>query len=331
MKDAAKKTLGICIPTFRRPHLLVRCLESAIQQSAGLPLRIFVADDSCSDVNRDVVAAASSRFGELYYARNPTNLGINENIRRVVELANTDYVWLIGEDDYFLPGALAKVCAEIQQAGYPFLFCNYAFVGDSTQSIGRHALSLPADLALEAADFIGQYLWSAGFMGACVLDLAAWRRVASDRYHGTYYAHVGHIVEMIGGPARSVRVLADALVANRAGERTFFTWRSDALGVYFGFERMCRLAADAVPALAPSLHRAVLVYREKQGYLSVRNLARMRAEGIFDSSIYQRHLRAADLPVVTRLVALSILVVPRKFFELLLAFKRVVRRSSGEG
>ena len=318
------KTLGICIPTFRRPDFLARCLESAIRQSQGLALKIFVADDSCTDVNRDVIAAASSRFGELHYERNLVNLGINENIRRVVAMADTDYVWLMGEDDYFVAGALARVCAEIQSGSYPFVFCNYVLVGDDAGPIGRSALSLPGDLVLGAADFIGRYLWSAGFMGACVLDLAEWRRVASDRYLGTYYAHVGYIVEMLGGPAQTVRVLADPLVANRAEERNFFTWRSDALGVYFGFEQMCRLAAGAVPALAPSLLRAALVYRKKQGYLSLRNLARMRAERILDASTYRRYLRAANLPIITRLVTLSVLVVPGRFFELLLACKRVL-------
>ena len=104
------KTIGICIPTYRRPEFLARCLASIGEQTANLAVEVFVADDSCSDVNASVIEAARARLPRLRYYRNDRNLGINENIRHVVELADTDYVWLVGEDDYFLPGALAKVC-----------------------------------------------------------------------------------------------------------------------------------------------------------------------------------------------------------------------------
>ena len=60
-----------------------------------------------------MIRAAALRFPALHHRRNETNLGINENIRRVVETADTDYAWLVGEDDYFLPGALARAVAEI--------------------------------------------------------------------------------------------------------------------------------------------------------------------------------------------------------------------------
>ena len=94
------KTIGICIPTYKRPEFLRRCLASIIDQANGLPIEIFVADDSCSDVNDAVIGEATRRFPALRHRKNETNLGINENIRHVVDIADTDYVWLVGEDDY---------------------------------------------------------------------------------------------------------------------------------------------------------------------------------------------------------------------------------------
>ena len=122
------KTIGICIPTYKRPDFLRRCLASIIDQADGLPIEICVADDSCSDVNDAVIGEAARRFPALRRLKNETNLGINENIRRVVGMADTDYAWLVGEDDYFLPGALARAVAELASANHPFLLCNYALV-----------------------------------------------------------------------------------------------------------------------------------------------------------------------------------------------------------
>jgi len=323
------KTIGICIPTYKRPDFLRRCLDSILDQANGLPVEIFVADDSCSDVNDEVIRAAALRFPALRHRRNETNLGINENIRRVVEMADTDYAWLVGEDDYFLPDALARAVAEVESASSPFVLCNYALVEDSETAPVRTALDVSVDTAVTADRLIRRHLWSAGFMGACLFELRSWRRVASDRYHGTYYAHVGHIVEMLERPDRPVRILGAPLVANRAEGPESFTWRTDALGVFFGFERMCAIAASVVPALAPALDEAALVYREKQRYLSTRSMARMRADGIMALSSYRRHLQPARLPTATRVAALAMVLTPRGLFRVALAAKRWIGARSG--
>ena len=324
------KTIGICIPTYKRPDFLRRCLASIIDQADGLPVQIFVADDSCSDANDAVLREAALRFPALRHQKNEANLGINENIRRVVEMADTDYAWLVGEDDYFLPGALGRAVLEVGSSNNPFVLCNYALVEDSSAAQARPALDVSVDTTLTADEVIRRYLWSAGFMGACLFDLRSWRRVASDRYRGTYYAHVGHIVEMLDRPDRPVRILGAPLVSNRAEGPEAFTWRTDALGVFFGFERMCAIAASVVPALTPALDEAALVYREKQRYLSTRSMARMRADGIMAMSTYRLHLQPAHLPAATRFAALAMVLMPRGLFRAALAAKRWVGdRNSG--
>ena len=51
LKREAVKTLSICIPTYRRPALLERCVRSVISSAADRPIEIVVADDSVSDIN----------------------------------------------------------------------------------------------------------------------------------------------------------------------------------------------------------------------------------------------------------------------------------------
>jgi len=173
------------------------------------------------------------------------------------------------------------------------------------------ALDVSDDTTVTADQLIRRHLWSAGFMGACLFELRSWRRVASNRYHGTYYAHVGHIVEMLERPDRPVRILGAPLVANRAECPEWFTWRTDALGVFFGFERMCAIASSVVPALAPALDEAALAYRGKQRYLSPRSMARMRADGIIGTA------------------ALAMVLMPRGLFRAALAAKRWIGSRSG--
>jgi glycosyltransferase involved in cell wall biosynthesis len=320
------KTLGICIPTYRRPEFLARCLDSIIGQMEGLPVSIYIADDACSDVNAEVIGRARERCPRIVYVRNAENLGINENIRKVIGMADTHYAWPVGEDDYFLPGALARACAALEGFDGPFMLCNYAWVGDDPAEPPRTALAIANDADISADAFVAEHLWSSGFIGACVLDVGAWRRVASDRYRGTYYAHVGHIVEMLGGRQTRVRVVARPLVANRATDRSFFTWQADALGVFLGFERMCRLAAAAVPGLAGELTQAALVYRRAQGYLTLRSLARMRAEGPVGLAFYVRECKRIQLSLAEHARILTVAMIPRTPLRLLLAGKRSLAR-----
>ena len=114
------------------------------------------------------------------------------------------------------------------------------------------ALDVTVDMTASADHLIRHHLWSIGFMGAGLFELQSWRPVPSgvpscrNRSHGTYYAHVGHIVEMLERPDRPVRILGAPLVANRAVGPESFTWRTDALGVFFGFEGMCAIASSIV-------------------------------------------------------------------------------------
>ena len=45
------KRIRMCIPTYKRPDFLGRCLGLISDQTDSLPVEVFVADDSCSDVN----------------------------------------------------------------------------------------------------------------------------------------------------------------------------------------------------------------------------------------------------------------------------------------
>ncbi len=230
---------------------------------------------------------AALRFPALRHRKNETNLGINENIRRVVEMADTDYAWLVGEDDYFLPGALARAVAEVGSANNPFVLCNYALVEDSSAAQARPALDVSVDTTVTADELIRRYLWSAGFMGACLFELRSWRRVASDRYHGTYYAHVGHIVEMLERPDRPVRILGAPLVSNRAEGPEAFTWRTDALGVFFGFERMCAIAV---------VGRAGAGARARRGRACLPREAALPVDALDGPDARRRHHGHVDLP-----------------------------------
>ena len=79
-------TLGICIPTYKRPDFLERCVMSAIKSADSRPSKIFISDDSCSNTNDFVIDKLTSLYNFIVINRNQNNQGIDQNIQTVVTL-----------------------------------------------------------------------------------------------------------------------------------------------------------------------------------------------------------------------------------------------------
>ena len=274
-------TLGICIPTYKRPDFLRRCVLSAIASAEGRPLRIFIADDSMSDINKGVLSELTAAHPFVQVHRNAKNLGIDANIQRVVDLCDCDYAWLIGEDDEFLPGAVASMHGYLQECEDSFVFSSYQYVSEDHSRVLGVVRSASDDEVVNSKEFVENQLWSIGFIGAVVVNRTEWKKTRSAPYLGTYFTHVGRIVDMLA-TTDHVTLRNQPAVANRAQGDDTFTWKKDSFGVFLGFERMCEIAADRNPSLAGHLQRACINYRRRFAYFSLKTTFRLRSEGAFD-------------------------------------------------
>lgn len=99
--------LSICIPTFNRAAHLSNCLQSIASASArsNYEVQICVSDNCSTDGTESVVLAAERRL-KLKYRKNPRNLGMAKNFLSAVQMADGEFVWLIGDDDLLFPHAL---------------------------------------------------------------------------------------------------------------------------------------------------------------------------------------------------------------------------------
>lgn len=99
----SRPSVTTVIPTYRRPQLLRRAIESALRQTRPDGI-VAVYDDASGDetdsVMRDIVAKES----RVTYHRQPTNLGLVENFRFALEHVDTPYFSIVSNDDMLLPG-----------------------------------------------------------------------------------------------------------------------------------------------------------------------------------------------------------------------------------
>jgi glycosyltransferase involved in cell wall biosynthesis len=107
--------VSLIIPTFNRPHLLPRAVESA--RRAGRDVEVIVVDDASTDRTAEVCAA----LRDIKYVRLDRNQGV-AGARNVGLLVSTgDFIGFLDDDDLRLPGSLdhqVSLLAAHPEAGF---------------------------------------------------------------------------------------------------------------------------------------------------------------------------------------------------------------------
>lgn len=101
--------LTIYILHFEAPEKLACTLDSLLPFESTRTV-VMVGDNSRSDCARPVIEARSAAFkGRLRHVKHACNIGPLGNIPRAYEVAEGQYVWIVGMGDRFMPGGLAAV------------------------------------------------------------------------------------------------------------------------------------------------------------------------------------------------------------------------------
>lgn len=95
------------IPTFRRPQLLKRALESVLAQSFT-DLRVCVYDNASMDDTENIIRDFARRDSRVVYFKNLENIGAVRNMIQGINAVETPYYSLLSDDDFLLPGFYEK-------------------------------------------------------------------------------------------------------------------------------------------------------------------------------------------------------------------------------
>jgi glycosyltransferase involved in cell wall biosynthesis len=102
--------ISICIPTYNRAEHLKNCLHSIILNPAiaNDNIQICVSDNCSTDETEKVVRHAQNKI-RIKYDKKIKNYGMARNILKAVEMADGEFVWLLGDDDLLLTNALEQI------------------------------------------------------------------------------------------------------------------------------------------------------------------------------------------------------------------------------
>ncbi len=102
------------IPTFRRPKLLKRAIESVLAQPFK-DLVVCVYDNASGDETEEVVKELASRDGRVFYFKNSQNIGAAANMIQGIKAVDTAFYTLLSDDDFLLPGFYESATNAVKQ------------------------------------------------------------------------------------------------------------------------------------------------------------------------------------------------------------------------
>ncbi len=115
----SQPTITIGIPTWNRCAYLQKNLTALIRQIHQYQLNenveILISDNASTDETANICHELAAQHSFMTYHCHPQNRGANANFQYVIEAAQGEYVWLLGDDDLIAEDVIANVIRDIKQ------------------------------------------------------------------------------------------------------------------------------------------------------------------------------------------------------------------------
>lgn len=133
--------ITIFIPTYRRPELLSKAIESVLNQTYG-DLQVVISDNASGDETSNVIQRFANQDPRVQSICQPKNLGMLGNYNYCLSIIQTEYFSFLSDDDVLLPSFCETALAGFAQ------FPQIAFFASSTAIISQQkgVLRVPLDL-----------------------------------------------------------------------------------------------------------------------------------------------------------------------------------------
>lgn len=242
--------LTVAIPAFNRPNELLETLKSIAPELEMHESEILICEDRSPKAAQ--IAENVQQFQNTHphirvtYSQNESNLGYDRNIRRLLELAQGEYVMFFGDDDLAVPGGISLLIKHLKNhapavalrawssfdthTGKPMDTHNY-FPCSMTFSPGVETaanffrkcvfisgltVKRTAALALHTDRFDGTLLYQLYLVGELlqehhgyyINELVAMRRSGGEHFFGSAEAEKAHFSPKQTAPQHSLRFVA---------------------------------------------------------------------------------------------------------------------------
>ncbi|PKH20155.1 hypothetical protein CIG19_18560 [Enterobacterales bacterium CwR94] len=114
MTSASTPRVSVVIPTFNRADVIIKTLDSVLNQTYR-NIEVFVVDDASTDLTPEVMATVADP--RVTFVQLPVNTGGTRPRNEGIERAQGEFIALLDSDDEWLPEKLEKQLAYMNRQG----------------------------------------------------------------------------------------------------------------------------------------------------------------------------------------------------------------------
>lgn len=123
--------LTICIPSFDRSSRAQETIRALLPQVYGTDIKLLILDnaspvDYLKDFSKDPVFVEAMQDGYLAIQRNQVNLGMSANFLRAFEVVESEWLWLLSDDDEVESQAVERLISAIQLYAEEYGFIKFS-------------------------------------------------------------------------------------------------------------------------------------------------------------------------------------------------------------
>lgn len=109
------RLLSICIPTYNGGEYFKYNVNKLIDMSLKYNFYICVSDNASTDDTQEYMLNLIDKYDFIKYHRNKNNQGWAYNFDYVLKMADTEYAWLLGDDDELFEEDISKVISVLEE------------------------------------------------------------------------------------------------------------------------------------------------------------------------------------------------------------------------
>lgn len=206
------KKLTIAIPVYNGAKTINRLLDCIINQNFSREdVDLIICDNGSTDNTLEVIKPYQSHY-TLY--RNETNLGADKNFELCVTRADSEYVWIIGDDDYLKDNAIEEILKKLNRDNYACVFINFSLYDiKKQQEVLPKYVNVNEDIQAKGiSEFLEHTNIAANFLSSVIHNKKCFESINVSKYYNTHFLQFAVILDYVED--NKVLIIAEPFVIN---------------------------------------------------------------------------------------------------------------------
>lgn len=225
--------ISICIPSLNRKNYLLQALHSIINGTKQINRVEVCISNNCSAEDYSEVESLIENYPFIKYTKQSQRISLDENMHACVKMANGDYIYYLGDDDYFFEGSVDKLFDLIDQEHPNLVILNGLNVDEFGTPMKR--LFPCSGLILNNFNEAYEFHNANCMFGAILVQKKYLEDCLFEKFYGTSHAYMSFwaalAIQAQANPGCLIKVVTptEPIVALRQAKKTYADYFLDAL------------------------------------------------------------------------------------------------------